>query len=168
MPEDVKDKIHAGKIVKTHGIRGMMKAKIFLETSPDEYLGTYILDNNNTIPIQKFTHHGNDIYIINIKGITDKNQTENYLGKDIFVERKNLKSLESDNEYYYHDLKKMTVYDLKNNFIGRISNIDNYGAADIIEIDNKFLIPASKDFFKVDIKNNKITLNESAKQFLQT
>ena len=167
MPENIKDKIHAGKILKSHGICGMMKARIFLETPPDEYLGNYILDNNKTVPIKKLIHHGNDIYIISVDSVIDKNQTENYLGKDIFIERKNLKPLKSDDEYYYHDLKKMTVYDFENNFIGKVSNINNYGATDIIEINDKFLIPVNKSFLKVDIKNNKITLKESAKQFLE-
>ena len=68
------------------------------------------------------------------------------------------------NQFYIFDLINCAVKTSKNNLLGNIINIDNFGAGDLIEIgkiNNKsFYIPMNEDnIVKVDIKKKLVIVD---------
>ena len=74
------------------------------------------------------------VVIAKINGYDDRNAAETLRGTELFIGRSDLPQL-NDNEYYQTDLIGMTV-NQRGNIIGRVSCIQNYGAGDILEMEN--------------------------------
>ncbi|MDC3131965.1 ribosome maturation factor RimM [Pelagibacteraceae bacterium] len=68
-----------------------------------------------------------------------------------------------ENEYYVSDLIGCKFLILENNNTGEVTDIKNYGAGDIFEVnlnDKNYLIPFNKEnIISVDLKNREITAN---------
>ena len=74
------------------------------------------------------------IIIAKIRGVEDRDSAELLRGTELFIGRADLPSL-GEQEYYQTDLVGMTV-NQRGNIIGHVVCIQNYGAGDIIEMDN--------------------------------
>lgn len=127
--------ILVGKIVAPQGIRGEVRVQSFAA---------------NTTDFKKFNIHSNkfndgdfkfvrivpnsNVIIAKINGIDNRNTAETLRGTELFIAREALPDL-SDNEYYQADLIGFDV--IRNGEkIGIIDCFQNYGAGDIIELDN--------------------------------
>ena len=92
------------------------------------------------------------VIIAKIDGVNDRNSAELLRGIELFINRDELPELK-DGEYYQADLIGMRV--VRDGItIGRVDNIQNYGAGDIIELDNGEMI--AFDSVDVDVKNETI------------
>ena len=127
--------ILVGKIVAPQGIRGEVRVQSFAEKIMD---------------FQKFNVHSNrfadgdfkfvravpnaNVVIAKIRGVDDRNAAEALRGTELFINRDALPDLNT-NEYYQADLIGFAV--VRDGVqIGTVDCFQNYGAGDIIELDN--------------------------------
>lgn len=123
------DKILVGKIVAPQGIRGEVRVHTFT-TTPADFKALRILD----VPLRFVRAAGADIAICRVDGVKDRNAAEALRGTELFISRDALPDLDKD-EYYQADLIGFEVVrdGVK---IGIVSGFQNFGAGDIIELDN--------------------------------
>ena len=158
--------IIVGQIAKTKGVNGELKIKSFF-TNPFDILIylNFFLENKTKLGI-KFTKKNNQIYG-KIEEIDTPEDAKEFVGKYIYINKKNLPNLDK-NEFYYNDLENLEVY-LKKKKIGKVKQIQNHGAGDYLEIKcpkEEILVPFNSDhILTINIKERKITLNHDYYDF---
>ncbi|MEC6996898.1 MAG: ribosome maturation factor RimM [Pseudomonadota bacterium] len=155
-------RIYLGKIVGSHGFKGLFKVKFY----NDEYLSlkkfknNFFIDNIEINLVKKFTK--GQLVICKSEKIQSKDELSDIIGKEIWI---NESCLENNlNEYFHKDLIGSKVYKKKNDFLGKVIAIHNFGAGDVLELDGdyKFMIKFCESNIKdVDVKNKIIKLNKN-------
>ena len=146
-------RILVGKIVAPQDIRGEVRVQTFTAKPSD--FGTIGVFGDN-IP-QKSFHFvralpNTNVIIARIDGTDNRNAAEILRGTELFVNRDDLPPTQ-DGEYYQADLVGMPV--IRNNVeIGRIVCFQNFGAGDIMELDNGDMV--SFKGAKVDMESKAI------------
>ena len=153
-----------GVIQSAHGIRGEVMIKSF--TAFPEDIAAYgpLEDEGGArsfeIEVRSVTPKG---VIATIEGVADRTAAETLKGTSLYVSRDVLPPPEED-EYYHADLVGLAAVDKQGQPIGRIANVWNFGAGDILEIakphvKQTLLWPMRADVvLKVDIAAGTITL----------
>lgn len=124
-----------GKIVAPQGIRGEVRVQSFAEKTTDfqKLVVKSSKFNSGDFKFVRVVPNSN-VVIAKINGIDDRNAAEALRGTELFVERGALPDL-GENEFYQADLIGFDV--LRNGRkIGVVDCFQNYGAGDIIELDN--------------------------------
>lgn len=127
-------KILIGKIVAPQGIRGEFRIQSFAN-KPEDFKNFRIICNkceSNKFHFVRATKQ--DVVIAKINGVDDRNAAETLRGTELFVLRDDLPKLK-DNEYYQSDLIGFDVI-RDGTKVGVVECFQNYGAGDIIELDN--------------------------------
>ena len=110
----------------------------------------------------KYKGISKNLAIYEVENILDRNEANLLKGEYLFVKRKALPKLKN-NEVYHIDLIGLKALNEKSQIFGIIENVSNYGAGDILEIQNKkksFLVPLiSKNLNSVDLKKKSICLS---------
>lgn len=148
------NKILIGKIVAPQGLRGEVRVQTFTANPLDlrvlgvecETRGCGDMKFVRAIP-------NSDVAIMKISGIEDRNAAETLRGAELFVSRESLPALPAG-EYYQADLIGMTVM-RDGEMIGVVDGMQNFGAGDILELDNGEMI--SFIGANVNLKNKTIT-----------
>lgn len=123
------NKILIGKIVAPQGIRGEVRVHTYTAAA-DDLRNLIVLD----LPIRFVRAVGRDIAICRVDGVTDRNAAETLRGTELFISRNTLPAAD-DGEYYQADLIGFDVV-RGGEKIGRVACFQNFGAGDIIELDN--------------------------------
>ncbi len=154
------NKFLIGKILTTHNLNGNVKLLSFTE-EPEQIFQYNLYDkDDNLMKCKKvgLTSKKN-VFLAKFKGIDSIEEARNYRNFELFVNRDELEELD-ENELYINDLIGMEVNG--DGKIGKIENLYNYGASDVIEIrwdDDKLeSIPFNDDFIK-DIKDGIVYIN---------
>jgi len=152
---DDNKKILIGKIVAPQGIRGEFRVQSFAE-NPEDFRKLHIICNKCESDNFHFVRTvKSDVIIAKIDGFDDRNAVETLRGTELFVARDDLPKLK-DGEYYQTDLIGFDVVrDGKK--IGVVDGFQNFGAGDIIELDNGEMV--SFRGATVDFENEKISIN---------
>ena len=135
---NLENKILIAQILAPFGIKGWLKINSFAD--PHENISTYknfeilIDDCLEKNEIENITFE-KDIKIKN-KGIDDRTTAEQYLKKEIYIDRNELPSL-GENEYYWQDLIGLQVFSEDKKNVGKVSNLIRTGANDVIVITDK-------------------------------
>lgn len=150
--------IKIGTIAKAQGIKG--EVKIVLQNNPDKYseLKKVYIDGSEK-KIESFFVRPNGVFV-KIEGVSDRNSAELLRGKELFVNEQDLEQLK-ENEFYFRDLIGAEVYDENNKKIGELVDIEQYGAADVISINERniiFSVPFINSIF-VNIQQKKVFVN---------
>lgn len=149
-------RILVGKIVAPQGIRGEFRVQSFAEDSTD-FKNFHIIcdkcksENFHFVRIVPNTN----VIIARIDDINDRNTAETLRGTELFIYRNSLPPTK-DGEYYQSDLIGFTVVRAGEK-IGTVDCFQNYGAGDIIELDNGEMV--SFLGAKVDFERQTITIN---------
>ncbi len=149
------DKILVGKIVAPQGIRGDVRVQTYSE-NPVDFRTFNVISNRFDEKDFRFIRvvPNSTVIIAHINGFDDRNAAETLRGTELFIERGTLPA-PSDGEYYQADLIGFSVVrdDKK---IGIVVGFQNFGAGDIIELDNgNYVSFIGAD---VDMKNKEIKL----------
>ena len=144
--------ILVGKIVAPQGIRGEFRVQTYSE-KPEDFKKFHVIcdkfaaDGFHFVRVLK-----PNVIIAKIDGINDRNTVESLRGAPLYISRDDLPDLK-DGEYYQSDLIGFDVVrdGIK---IGIVDGFQNFGAGDIIELDNGEMI--SFIGAKVDAKNKTI------------
>ena len=127
--------ILVGKIVAPQGIRGEVRVQSFADTPVDfkKLKIKSVRFNDDDFKFVRTVPNSN-VIIAKISGIDDRNAAETLRGTELFIERSALPDLK-ENEFYQADLIGFDV--VRNGTkIGVVDCFQNYGAGDIIELDN--------------------------------
>ena len=160
---DIKNKIAVAKVTMPHGIRGLVKLKLYAD-DPESFksYSQYYLEDGSLIGITlKNTLKGQ--YLAHIKGVDDRNAAE-ALGKaEIYINESQLENVEDD-EFYHRDLIGLLAFDGENNEIGKVLAVSNFGGGDLLEIKPNdqtasFFIPFKDEFVQnIDIQAGTLKL----------
>ena len=155
--------LEVGKIVGTHGVKGMTRVQVWAD-SPDflkqfKYLYTSE-SGENKLTVLKVQPHGN-ISLVAFKGVDTIEHAESFRNTVLYIDRKDVKLPEG--RYFITDLIGITVFDADSGIVlGEISDVSQTGANDVwhIKKDGKeYLIPAISDVLvNVDIEAEKAVI----------
>ncbi|MBO5833455.1 MAG: 16S rRNA processing protein RimM [Alphaproteobacteria bacterium] len=150
------NKILVGKIVAPQGIRGEVRIQTYSD-APSDFKKFKIISDKFVSDDFKFvrTVPNSTVIIAKIRGVDDRNTAEMLRGTQLFIGRGDLPELK-ENEYYQTDLIGMSV-NQRGNIIGRVSCVQNYGAGDILELENGDMV--SFVGAKVDFDTGVIYIN---------
>jgi 16S rRNA processing protein RimM len=154
MQED-KSQIIVGRIGGAHGVRGWMK--IMSYTRPKENIFTYspwLIHANGAwqeIDIEESQQRGERL-LVKMTGIDSPEEARVYMNSDIAITREQLPKLDKG-EYYWRDLIGLDVINQDEINLGKISQITETGANDVLVVskddENKtsILIPLVMDVY---------------------
>ena len=151
---DKNQQILVGKIVAPQGVRGEVRVQTYTDRSTDmkdlRVHGEKIAENAfhfvRAVP-------SSSVIIARVDGVNDRNAAELLRGTGLFINREDLPA-PKNGEYYQADLIGMRVI-RDGTEIGVVAGFQNFGAGDIIELDNgEFVsfIGADVDFDNKTIK----------------
>ena len=144
--------ISIGKIAGAVGLKGELKVTVS-EDFEDHILKSskkmkFFKENGEEIPMS-FKRRQSKFLVCEIDGIKDRTQAEIFGKPRIYCQEEDLPKLDED-EFYNSDLIGLAVFEDDKN-IGKIHNIDNFGAGDVVEIelqDGSFIMyPFTKAIF---------------------
>jgi len=117
------------------GLRGLLELRLFLSDPQDlKIFKSAIFDKNNKFYEMDFISEKKDRYIIKISGVDSRNDAEALKNTELFIKRSILPNA-SSNEFYCVDLIGMDAIKESGEHYGRIIDVLNFGAGDILEID---------------------------------
>ena len=98
--------------------------------------------------------------IVNYKS---RSEVEKIKGNKIYTNKKNLPKTKK-NEFYISDMINLKVKNLNHKILGKVININNFGAGDLINVENSkgesFFIPMDKEnVVNIDLKKKCIIVN---------
>ena len=128
-------KLLVGKIVAFQGVRGDVRVQTYTAT-PADFRDLKILSDKFATEDFKFIRAlpNTNVIIAHIRGFEDRTSAEVLRGTELFINRDALPDAK-DGEYYQTDLIGFDVVrDGKK--IGAVDCFQNFGAGDIIELDN--------------------------------
>lgn len=128
------EKIRIGKIQNTIGLKGELKVQPeTADINRFKWLKEFYIDNEKYMC--EYGKIRNDKVCLKIVGFDRIEDVEKFKNKPIFVDRKDAIPLKKD-EYLAVDLMECEVY-YEDKFMGRVTEVANYGASDIIFVKNK-------------------------------
>lgn len=130
-----KNKILVGKIVAPQGVRGEVRIQTYSD-APTDFKKFKIISSKFLPDDFKFVRAipNSTVVIAKISGFDDRNAAETLRNTELFIGRDDLPKLQ-ENEYYQTDLIGMYV-NQRGNIIGHVVCVQNYGAGDILELEN--------------------------------
>lgn len=152
-----------GKIVSAHGIKGNVIVKSFTEPVDNIIKLELVEQTGQKIVLKLVRRNSNNNLVCKFNSINNRTEAEKIKNSQLFCFRANFPLLNSNDEFYIEDLLGLDVVNKDLVIVGKITNIFNFGAGDIVEI--KFignqkieLFPFNKQFFPTVTKNH-IRLN---------
>jgi 16S rRNA processing protein RimM len=160
--DDVPERLMIGIVGAPHGIRGEMRVRI-ISDFPDRVATLshiYIGPEQERRRLLGFRGGGQST-IIKVAGVTSRDDAAQYRGTSIYMDRRDAKPLEPDQNYWY-ELIDMQVFTPDGELLGTLKEILETGANDVYVIaqpDGKeLLLPALKEIIlDVDVPNKRMT-----------
>ncbi len=158
----VKDYLETGKIVGTHGVKGMVRVQPWCDSGEflTQFKYVYTADNGDGRLKVKAQPHGN-IVLMTVDGIDTIEKAETLRGKVIYIKRTDVKLPEG--RYFVSDLIDCDVFDADTNEqLGVLCDITETGANDVWHIkrnEKEYLVPAIPDVIVSAVpQKNKIVI----------
>jgi 16S rRNA processing protein RimM len=157
--------IPVGKIIGTHGIKGLVKVYSFSGNAESLKSAETVLLKAGTgfvqeVELNKIALRSGG-FILGFKGYDSIEQVQPLIGSELNLRQDQLPEPE-ENEYYWLDLIGLDVVTDQGDELGKIVDIFETGSSDIyvVQGDGKeYLIPAIADVIaNVDISSNKMTI----------
>lgn len=155
--------LETGKIVGTHGIKGMTRVQVWADSS--DFLSNFkfvYLDSEGTkkLEISSVIPHGT-VTLVGFKGVGSIEQAEKLRGSVIYIDRNDFTLPEG--RYFIDDLLDCTVTDADSKeVLGVISDITETGANDVWHISNngkEYLVPAVDEVIvSVNVEEKSVVL----------
>ena len=167
------DLVPLGKIIKPHGVKGELKVFLYNDRSSTLKEGLYIWFKLD----EKFVKYS----VVNLRGVTKKNQILKIKEvdtfdkamiiskKEFFVSRNDFEELD-ENSFYLNDLIGCDVFDEKNQSLGKILDVLNFPANDVLLIsyeDKEIMVPFVEDFILLFDLDNRLVKLKNFKFFFE-
>jgi len=129
------DMICVAEITGAHGIQGMLKLKIFSESPENlaDYMPLYDSKAEKKFEFSYIAEH-KSFYLANMEGIDDRNKAEALRGTRLYIHKKELPEIDEEDTYYYKDLIGLTIKNTEDKIIGKVLNVVDFGAGELLEI----------------------------------
>ncbi len=161
------DYIEVGSITGFFGLKGGVK--LFSLTRPrgniQKYKYFFYSDTKEKtkkkVVLFEIKESGKNI-VAKIRGTNSREEAQVFLGKKLYIKPDQLEKLE--NEYYWYDLIGLSVFSLKNEYLGKVNSLIETGANDVLVIksdEKETLIPfiINKYVISVDLELKKIIVD---------
>jgi len=135
-----------GKLRRPHGLNGEILLEIMTDFPERLTRGKeiYVGDSHVSMRIQKVREHETGL-LITLLGVSDRESAARYTNQLVFVKASQLPSL-GEGQYYHHELLGMLVNDESGNYLGKVREIIETGANDVLVLENgdgkETLLPA--------------------------
>ncbi len=124
------DKVKIGKIINTHGINGEVKVLTTTDFPEERFSkGSYVFINNEKLIVDK-SRPFKDFWLIKFKYFDNINDIKKFEKHFIFVSKKQ-KVLLKPGEYLLSQIIGLLVFDLNNDYIGKIVDSFHTKANDV-------------------------------------
>lgn len=129
------ERILLGHVSGLFGVKGWVK--VYSYTDPREQITRYKKwylggQAGTVIELEQGQAHKQGV-IAKLAGIDDRDTAATLVKKDIWVDKSDLPQL-SENEYYWHDLIGCTVSDGADRVIGKVHDLIETGANDVLVV----------------------------------
>ncbi|MGN0795509.1 MAG: ribosome maturation factor RimM [Christensenellales bacterium] len=155
------DFIEVGKILKPKGIKGAMKVEGITDDNSRFLRLSEIFISKASYKVEKCQLDGKFV-TLKLFGIDTPEEAEKLRNKSIFIKRSDVVEMDADHNLIV-DIIGMEV-EVGNRVIGKISDVLQYGAADVYVVKSEkseISFPALKKLvLSVDVENKKMTLDE--------
>ncbi|HWT98716.1 MAG TPA: ribosome maturation factor RimM [Terriglobales bacterium] len=160
--------ILVGAITGAHGVKGEVKVKSF--TAEPASIAAYgpLFDESGRRRFDlslsgKTGETGKDVLVGRIQGVADRNAAEALKGQRLYVARDQLPAGDDPDEFYLADLIGLAVLDAAGASLGRVTDVANYGAGDVLMVEGgakgAFDLPFAKAFVpKIDLAAKALTV----------
>ena len=136
-------------ITGAHGITGEVRLKLFVEGVAA--LRRYRAFNDSSLLLDKLKDDGKGGAIARFAGVNDRTAAEKLRGTALTVARSELPEL-AEGEYYHADLIGLPCVATTGEPLGICIAVDNFGAADVLEIERPAQDGAKATRFMVPMK----------------
>ena len=128
------DLVCVGAVAGAFGVRGEVRVKSFCAVPEDieAYSRLTNEDGSQSYPLV-LTRAVKNGFAAHIGGVESKEDADAIKGLKLYARRDQLPSL-PDDEYYHADLIGLEVYDTGGTLLGRVKDVQNHGAGDLLEI----------------------------------
>lgn len=127
------DRITLAAVAGAHGIGGEVRLKLFAQ-SLDSLKPHNAVEIDGRSYMLASVRAGGQGAIARVEGVASRDAAEALRGKLLTVDRASLPPLE-DGEYYYADIIGLPCVSASGEALGSVVAIDDYGAGDILEIE---------------------------------
>ncbi|SHE62767.1 16S rRNA processing protein RimM [Marinitoga hydrogenitolerans DSM 16785] len=166
----LKDRVAIGKISNTHGLDGELKLFPFTnEKRIFNNLKDVLLYNSKT---KRFLYakinsikKANKVYIIKIVGVETISAAQRYKNFVVYVPQEMLPELDGSEFYYFQLLEKNVYYD-DGTYVGKIIDILETGANDVLIIEKKIDKFNKTESLYPLIKENIIKFNKNEEDII--
>ena len=129
------ERILVGSIAGAHGVRGQVRIKSFTDDPAAVAAYGPLSDESGQRRFDvRVTGHVKGGVIARIEGVADRSAAEALRGLRLYVPRAALPATQAD-EYYRVDLIGLEAELADGSRFGRIVDVQNYGAGDVLEIE---------------------------------
>jgi len=152
-------RIALAAVAGAHGVKGELRLKLFSDSieSLSRHESVYVGGVERRLLSLR---HGGNTAVAKVEGLSDRSAAEALGGSLIEVDRSALPPLEKG-EYYHADLIGLPTVDSDGNRIGAVTSVENYGAGDLLEIEDekgrRSLIPFRDGI--ADLEGNRIVID---------
>lgn len=132
--------VDIGRITTVFGVKGWLK--VHSNTEPPEKILDYspwwlkTRHGVKKVEIEEGRPHGNDAFVVHIKGVDDRDLARDYCQIDIAVERSQMEEL-PDGEFYWYELEGLAVVSEFDGQLLRFGTVDRLletGANDVLAV----------------------------------
>ena len=162
---DADRRLCLGVVVGTHGVRGVVKIKPFTQDPRD--VGAYgPLSDQSGRHSYRVSVHGvhKGSLLAGLSGVDDREAAQALKGLRLYVDRSALPEVEEEDAFYVADLLGLRVEGTDGRDYGTVTQVDDHGAGDVIEVtDAKGKIrvwPFTKEIVPtVDLAQGRLTVD---------
>ena len=128
------DLILVAQVSHAVGLTGEFKLLSYMDDPLSVLEYNPLLDDkgNAALSLVKAREHKGAL-VVKAEGVYDRTAAEKLKGLKLYVDRADLPDTDED-EYYVTDLIGMDVVDTAGNAVGKVVNVDNFGAGDLLDV----------------------------------
>lgn len=153
-----------GRIVRPHGVRGVLVVKAFSELIQILAPSTTIYLGSEKTPaiVGMFQPH-QDRFLLTLEGCNDRQAAECWRGIVIYIRFEDARPL-SEDVYYHWQILDLQVFTEEGEFLGKVAQILETGANDVYVVKDEdgveLLIPAIESvILEVDLDLSRMVVN---------
>lgn len=157
--------VNIGKITKTQGLKGDVRAKVEFNNHKIFEASMTVTVDSTEYELEKFSDRKTFI-VLKLKGVDFIDESEKLVGKTLYVSQSNYQL--SDASSVSSDIMGYEVQDEESLVLGKVSDINNYGAGEVVEVEQEgktFMFPNINNVIvSVDHSQKTVVLNQSVLQ----
>ncbi len=134
MPDAKPELVLVAQVGAVHGVQGEFKLLSFMDDPVSVLEHDPLLDDKGrpALSVTAAREHKGAL-LVRAKEAPDRTAAEKLVNLKLYVPRADLPEPDED-EYYITDLIGMAVVDVAGQPVGRVVNVDNFGAGDLLDI----------------------------------